>query len=63
MKLSLLLTMIAGLAFAQVKSQDITGWGKIKWGMTISEARSIYPSATGDGTKERLTLDPVRSVT
>jgi hypothetical protein len=60
MKFSLLLTMIAGLAFPQARPQDVTGWGKINWGMTIMEARSVYPSATGDGTKQRLTLDPIQ---
>jgi len=23
--------------------QDIAGWGKIKWGMTIDEAKALYP--------------------
>jgi len=60
MKLSLLLILMAGTAFPQAKPQDVIGWGKIKWGMTITEARSVYPSATGDGTRERLTLEPIQ---
>jgi len=60
MKFSLLLTMVAGLAFSQAKTQDVTGWAKIKWGMTIEDVRSAYPGATGDGTRERLFLEPVQ---
>ena len=62
MRCSLLLIMMAGLAFpqGQAQTQDVTGWDKIRWGMTIAETRSVYPGATGNGTRERLTLEPVQ---
>ncbi len=45
------------------KPQDIAGWDKIKWGMTIAEARSAYgidsqAESTDDWTL--LTLKPVK---
>ena len=47
--------------FAQVK--DVDGWDKIKWGMTIAQARSIYaieaqPETSDDWTL--LNLHPVK---
>ena len=59
MRYWLLLVMMAGLAFSQPRAQDVIGWDRIAWGMTIAEARSIYPAATGAGNRERLTLEPV----
>jgi hypothetical protein len=49
--------------FGQVQPADLDGWDKIKWGMTLSEARTVYkaviaPEVTSYGTT--LTLDPVR---
>ncbi len=36
---------LAALAVAlsgQLKPKDVDGWDKIKWGMTIAQARSAY---------------------
>jgi hypothetical protein len=47
----------------QPAPKDITGWDKIKWGMTIAEARAVYnvdaqPEKNDDWTL--LKLDPVK---
>ena len=34
-----LITSIPSLVFAE---SDITGWGKVKWGMTHSEVKKLY---------------------
>jgi hypothetical protein len=46
MKTALRSTITVALAVAlmgQDKPKDVDGWGKIKWGMTLAEARSAYP--------------------
>lgn len=58
--------VLAALSFAlygQAKPQDIHGWDKIRWGMTLSEARSAYgidaqPEINDDWTL--LKLNPVK---
>jgi hypothetical protein len=58
--------VLVGLAVAlcgQTKPKDVDGWDKIKWGMTIAEARSVYsiqkqPESNDDWTL--LTLSPVK---
>lgn len=60
------LAMLAALASAlwgQAKPKDIDGWDKIKWGMTIANARAAYsvetpPERNGDWTL--LNLKPVK---
>ena len=45
MKTTVLSCLLATLAVAlhgQTKPKDVDGWDKIKWGMTIAEARSVY---------------------
>ena len=32
----------AGIAAAQTNPKDIDGWGKIKWGMTVAQAKAAY---------------------
>jgi hypothetical protein len=58
--------VLAGLAIilcGQTQPKDVDGWDKIKWGMTIAEARSVYsiekqPESNEDWTL--LTLNPVK---
>ncbi len=50
---------LAGIALlGQTKPKDIDGWGKIKWGMTIAEARSAYGmSKSGKNEEQRVFLE------
>jgi hypothetical protein len=54
--------MLAALAVSlygqskDAKPQDITGWDKIQWGMTIAEAASAYGVAPQPETKDDWTL-------
>jgi hypothetical protein len=65
MKTALRSTITVALAVAlmgQDKPKDIDGWGTIKWGMTLAEARSAY---TVDKTESNdywtlLTLEPIK---
>jgi hypothetical protein len=41
-------TFILATTFAQTK--DIDGWGKVKWGMTVEEARAIYRTEAQEST-------------
>jgi hypothetical protein len=56
--------VLAGLAVLLLgQTKDVDGWDKIKWGMTIAEARSVYsiqkqPESNDDWTL--LTLSPVK---
>lgn len=38
----LLLIVASFYATAQVPPKDVTGWGKVKWGMTLTEVKSAY---------------------
>lgn len=56
--------VFAGLAIGQTAPKDVEGWGKIKWGMTIAEARAAYeittqPQANPNGWTT-LTLPPIK---
>lgn len=45
MKISIrfgLMIALAASASGQTKPKDVDGWGKIKWGMTLAEVRSLY---------------------
>ena len=66
----ILTTAIATPVRAQ--SQDVVGWGKIKWGMTFAEAKSLYPDiqssqqATGSGQSlifQDFEIDPTQTAT
>jgi hypothetical protein len=58
--------LLAALPFAlqgQPKPKDIEGWDKIKWGMTLAEARAAYPldaEPQKNDTWTLLALDPVK---
>jgi hypothetical protein len=57
------LAALAVALFGQAKPKDVEGWDKIKWGMTLAEARSTYdvktqPESSDDWTL--LTLNPVK---
>ncbi len=60
------LGVLAALAVAlsaQPKPKDVDGWDKIKWGMTIAEARSVYRADTPPESNDNwtlLTLHPVK---
>jgi hypothetical protein len=41
-----LIFMTFALGLASAQTQDIDGWGKIRWGMTIAEAASAYNVTT-----------------
>jgi hypothetical protein len=61
-RLAALVALAVALS-AQPKTQDVDGWDKIKWGMTIVQARSIYaieaqPENSDDWTL--LSLHPVK---
>src|ERR1039458_8086439 len=49
----LLLGVLVACAIATVgqeRPKDVKGWGKIKWGMTVDQAKKAYADAkTGDG--------------
>jgi hypothetical protein len=59
---------LAGVLYGQPKPrdpkpQDISGWDKIRWGMTIAEARSAYgivSKAESNSDWTLLTLNPVK---
>jgi hypothetical protein len=50
------LAALAVLLHGQPKPKDVDGWDKIKWGMTIAEARSIYAIETQPESDENWTL-------
>ena len=59
------LGVLAALSFAlygQVKPKDITGWDKIRWGMTIAEAASAYGVDAPPETKDDWTLLQLKPV-
>ena len=33
---------LAGTTMGQTKPKDVDGWGKVKWGMPVAEARTAY---------------------
>jgi hypothetical protein len=39
---------LAGIAQGQTKPTDVGGWGKVKWGMTLTEAKAAYGPALHD---------------
>jgi len=51
-----LLAGIAVLGCAQPKPPDIDGWDRIKWGMTMAEARAAYHVEAQPETKDDWTL-------
>jgi len=46
----------------QPKPKDVDGWDKIKWGMTIAQARSAYGVATQPERKDNWTLLDLKPV-
>jgi hypothetical protein len=60
------LGVLAALAVAlsaQPKPKDLDGWDKIKWGMTIADARSVYGVDTQPESNDNwtlVTLHPVK---
>jgi hypothetical protein len=34
--------VLLDMAFAQQKPRDVYGWGKIRWGMTVAQAKEVY---------------------
>jgi hypothetical protein len=53
------LSAVAALAvvlYGQPKPKDVDGWDKIKWGMTIADARSAYGIDTQPESKDNWTL-------
>jgi hypothetical protein len=57
------LAALAVVLYGQAKPKDIDGWDKIKWGMTLADARSVYgvdskPESSDSWTL--LNLNPVK---
>ena len=50
------LAALAVALHAQPRPKDVDGWDKIKWGMTIAEARSAYHIGTQPGSNNDWTL-------
>lgn len=50
-----LLTVAVTLC-GQAKPKDVDGWDKIKWGMTIAQARAVYAAQSQPETKDNWTL-------
>ena len=47
---------LAGNATSQTKPKDVDGWGKVKWGMTVAQAKAAAPEArASDGKSEKST--------
>lgn len=54
------LALLALALYGQPK--DVNGWDKIKWGMTIADARSAYHIETRPESKDNWTLLPLNPV-
>jgi hypothetical protein len=50
------LAALAVVLYGQPKPKDVDGWDKIKWGMTIADARSAYRIETQPESKDNWTL-------
>src|ERR1035441_7914802 len=49
--------VFTAIVAAQTKPKDVDGWGKIKWGMTVAQAKTAYgdQAQASDGTGGRST--------
>ncbi len=56
------LAALAVALYGQPKPKDVDGWDKIKWGMTIAQARSAYGIATQPESKDNWTLLDLKPV-
>jgi hypothetical protein len=45
------LLALAGIVTSQTKPKDVDGWGKIKWGMTLADAKTACGSDCGEEAK------------
>ncbi len=50
------LAALAAALYGQAKPKDVDGWDKIKWGMTIADARSTYHVDSQPENKDSWTL-------
>jgi hypothetical protein len=50
------LAALAAALYGEPKPQDVDGWDKIKWGMTIAKARSAYDIQTQPESRDDWTL-------
>jgi hypothetical protein len=50
-----ILGALAGILYAQ-KPQDVDGWDKIKWGMTVDQVRAVYGVDARPQTQDEWTL-------
>jgi hypothetical protein len=57
-----LLAALAVALFGQPKPKDVDGWDKIKWGMTIAQARSAYAAESQPESKDNWTLLDLKPV-
>jgi hypothetical protein len=58
------LAALAVALYGQTKPNDVSGWDKIRWGMTIAEARAAYDIHTQTDSKDNWTLlylNPVKT--
>jgi len=56
------LALLSFALYGQPKPQDITGWDKIHWGMTVAEARSAYAIDAQPETHDDWTLLQLKPV-
>jgi len=56
------LVALAVALYGQPKPKDVVGWDKIKWGMTIAQARSAYAVETPPESKDNWTLLDLKPV-
>jgi hypothetical protein len=56
------LIVLAVALYGQTRPQDVDGWDKIKWGMTIAQARSAYAVESQPESKDNWTLLDLKPV-
>lgn len=56
------LIALAVALFGQTRPKDVDGWDKIKWGMTIAQARSAYAVESQPESKDNWTMLDLKPV-
>ncbi len=54
---------LAGVLYAQATPEDIDGWDKVKWGMTVDQVRAAYDVDARPQTQDGWTLLQLQPVT
>src|SRR5690242_6885428 len=50
---SIIGTLLCTTAVAEVHVQDVNGWGKVKWGMTVQQAKAALDKQASEPTPEQ----------